>query len=97
MTDSFDDQVARETLWKAIRIAAVELQPRCSVYTTTAAKSDGCVAVLKSIPSDQPMWKLVEVLSLLGILLRSEQVLASEITNILGKNRADPYHRRWQG
>jgi len=77
-----EDKNARNALWKAICVASDDVR-----HGFRIGKVLGINGAAISVTSDTPAvktWRLVEALSLLGVILRSEDAVANEI-NIFGK------------
>ena len=76
------DIEARIAIWKAICIAADDVRYRFTIGSIYGA--DGSSIRLGSRVPDVATWQLVEALSLLGVVLRSEAAKADTI-NVFGK------------
>lgn len=84
LTGAEVDVEAQQALWRAVCTAAEQLAPRCAVFSSQIPDELGLVRVGRPIPMVKP-WQLVEALSLLAILVRSDEVNSSEILNLFGK------------
>lgn len=76
------DTEARAALWKAICVASDDVRHRFRV--TSIRGADGSPPRAGVGVPDVATWQLVEALSLLGILLRSEDA-AADVINIFGR------------
>lgn len=79
-----DNFIARKALWAAICKIADSLKNATSFYLSTNIYENEILTSNRSIPNI-PNWKLVEVLSLMTILLKSEKIITKKITNLVGK------------
>ncbi len=78
------DAEARLAIWEAICDSADALTEYCTVYRSAVPTEKGRLAFGMSI-RDVPTWKLIEALSLLAILSRSDRVLDSHVCNLFGR------------
>lgn len=76
---SIDDPEVPAAVWATIRLVAEQLAHRCTVNMLSKSTGQRETIVNCAVP-DVPTWRLVEALSLLGILLRAQAVKASEVT-----------------
>jgi hypothetical protein len=76
------DVPARTALWRAIRVAADDVRNRFRVKAICGC--DGAPIRTGAVVPDVATWQLVEALSLLGVILRSEDA-AADMINIFGK------------
>lgn len=76
------DTEARAAMWRAIRVASDEVRHRFHV-SSILGSGRAAVSASSAVP-DVATWQLVEALSLLGVILRSEEAEAEEI-GIFGK------------
>lgn len=83
LPDSADNDVeARAALWRAICVASIDVRSRFKVGSIRGV--DGAeIRTGVGVP-DVATWRLVEALSLLGVILRSEDATAGVI-HVLGK------------
>ena len=72
------DSVVRTALWATICLAAEQLAHSCAVCLRSPNGGQAQGIAGRSLPS-VPTWRLVEALSLLGILLRAESVRARDV------------------
>lgn len=78
------DDEAYWTIWEAIHGAINKLESRYTIRIPLI-KDRGLFPYSSSAVPDLQTWQLVEILSLLVIMLRAEDVESRRITNILGK------------
>ncbi|MDW7760671.1 MAG: hypothetical protein SCM96_08540 [Acidobacteriota bacterium] len=76
------DVEARDALWRAICVASEDILNRLRIRSIHSEKETQLR--LNSPVPDVPTWQLVEALSLLGIILRSEEASADSV-RIFGK------------
>lgn len=76
------DIEARDALWRAICVASEDILNRLRIRSIHSEKETQLR--LNSPVPDVPTWQLVEALSLLGIILRSEEASADSVS-IFGK------------
>ena len=76
------DREARTSLWSAIRVASVEVQDRFRIRNILGGI--GTSIHSSSAVPDIATWQLVEAISMLGVILRSEDAFAHQI-HLFGK------------
>lgn len=84
MTSHYEDPEARLALWRALRIASERLAGQCAIFASSTPKQDGRFQG-DTPPQSIANWQLVEALSLLAILLRADEILTPNVTNVFGK------------
>lgn len=82
--EDVDESRARLVIWQAVCDAAEALAPGCLVYRSRERDEAQRLSFETSV-RDVETWKLVEVLSLLAILGRSERVRETAIYNVFGR------------
>ena len=80
--NAFLDTEARAALWKAICVASDDARYRFNVGSIRGV-DDVEVCHGTSVP-EVPTWRLVEAISLLGVIIRSEKASVDH-TNLFGK------------
>ena len=77
------DGHARSALWRAIRLAADDVRHRFKIGAVRGC--DGAPIRAGDEVPDVPTWQLVEALSLLGVIVRSQDATATALT-LFGKS-----------
>ena len=89
VTPQQDDPEARLALWRALLNVSERLAGRCAVFASRLPMQDGRLHGEKP-PKSNANWQLVEALSLLAILLRADDILTPNVTNVFGKTGPIP-------
>ena len=72
------DDAARRALWAAVCLGAEQLASQCTIYYVSPGRPNRHKVVAQIIPSVET-WQLVEALSLVSILVRSDAVRSPDI------------------
>ena len=78
------DDEARTAIWIAIRHAAASLAGQCTFYLSRTPDRESIVG-RASFPPNLPTWRLVEALSLIMILVKTERVNCADVFNLMGR------------